>query len=69
VYIGEADDERIGVNGMVFCIHHGWGNNYRKASRKWFHHFEYDSAPVRMLCTVSKAQATGIFVNLTPVLS
>jgi hypothetical protein len=59
----------LAFNGMVFCIYHGRGNNHIKASRKWFHYSEYDSVPVRMLCAVSKAQATGIFVDLTPVIS
>jgi hypothetical protein len=58
----------LAFNGMVFCIYHGRGNNYIKAFLKWFLHLEYDSAPVRMLCAVFKAQATGIFVDLTPVL-
>jgi hypothetical protein len=42
---------KLASNGMVVCI--SWpGQQIHKGFSKWFHHFEFDSAPVRMLCAV-----------------
>ena len=44
---------KLASNGMVVCI--SWpGQQIHKGFSKWSHHFEFDSAPVRMLCAVLK---------------